>query len=174
METRFENRFIPDEGQMREIFLYNSFHISLRWPYYLLGAAIIAFFTYRAVSVSPFWWAAVAFFLIWLPLGQIIGYRKSVKTYFTQLKIRCGGEILPEIRRVTEDTVLCTFEGAGEDRKMEVALSRIRRAVLLRGSVLLISQGRLMINFDRSGFTEGTETEFIAFLKAKGIPIRNG
>ena len=169
-ETLFENRFVRDRSAAKEIYGYWFYRRPLFVAIYVYFGIYILFWLFASANglMSFSEGATPVIMILFASALFAFSYFSQVNTMVKRDKeLSGGGQLVCEIS-VTDTEVIHV---AAENRQ-SVAFSGIKKAVLTKGYILLITEAKFMYVMKKDSFTKGECDSFIAFLKEKGIKIK--
>lgn len=161
MEILFENRYVRDKAFAKEFYRYYYFEKSSLITFYgvILLASILL-----AVFEKIYLWFVLVFVPV-LFLFQFYRYFHQINIMLQQDKELAGGEVTVHMI-ATEDFIQNTAS-SGEIKRIHYdAIQYVKQT---KNLILLRSKAESVFIFLKNSFEKGTEDEFVAFLKRKGV-----
>lgn len=164
METLFENSYVSNKEIAKEIYRY--FYFQRRFIvvcHFLLAFSFLVNLIMAILGKSYSW--VVFIFAPLLVLYRVFCYFHQVNTMVKREREVHGEQLGVQIL-VTDDYIQNTASNGAVNR---LEYGNIRSAVRTKNLILLRTKANLIYIFRKDAFTIGTEDEFIAFLRKKGI-----
>lgn len=168
MEILFKNTYTRDREWAKDIYGYLNFRRPLHIVFCVFFGVFIAynlfsFFMYGdtvclAYLIIPAFWFT---FVIAL-------YFKNIKITL-QRDFEIHGKLI-EISVVVTDEIITQKQSTGSE--LYLNFSDIKKVVVTKKYVYLWSKANLIYSFKKDGFVVGNATDFLTFLKSKGIKAR--
>ena len=164
MEFEFENEYVWDHKTVQEIY----WHLFFGEPLLIVGYALLALCFIGGLLMC----AAgedMLYVVILVPvvfLIQFYRYRSSVSVTRKREEEICGGQPVNVRMGINGRAV----SSQSNDRTpTTIPLSKIKKAVLTKHTITLITDGRQLCVFRKDSFTVGTPEQFVVFLQEHHI-----
>lgn len=168
MEVLFENTYLRDQKNMKEILAYAL----LRRPIMIVLDIFMALSLLLLIVESLYY----HYFNVKIPLlfglyllFRIFPFFNSVRMSLKRDAESCSEVPVRVISTVTEDVILLSD---GHGSTAQLPLSAVKYAAQTNHFLLLRTNAKLIYSFHKEGFTKGSYGEFLHFLHYKGIPIK--
>lgn len=164
MEILFENRYIRDKAFAKEFYRYYYFEKSSLITFYgvLLLTGILL-----AVFEKIYLWFVLTFVPVFFAF-QFYRYFHQINIMLKQDRKLDGGGVT--IHGIATEDFIQSATSSGEFKR--VHYDAIQYMKQTKDLILLYSKEESVFIFAKNSFEKGTEEEFIAFLKAKGIRVK--
>ena len=167
METQFENNYERTPAVMKEIYRFLFFKRPVNIVLYSILGAIVLWNVISTLIAGEYRFTACVYVLIFL-LMQFVMYRNAVRNAIARDRAQFGTEGLPVHTQVSEEGIRCTY---GERVAKPIELCNIRKVIKTKNLILLHTQTRLLLIFDKNNFTVGTQEEFLEYLRSNGLKV---
>lgn len=167
MDSLFECGYVRTPEMEREFYRYWFFGrpvmivlYSLMLLSFLINVLhLIFYFNPNEITIVLFWIPIFFGMMYWL-------YRKTVATARKRdLEVANGKNIEVKIAVTPEKIIQNVSTGAMN----ELPLSSIKKAVVLKTQIVLISEAKILYTFRKDSFTKGTAEDFVFFLTQRRI-----
>lgn len=168
MDILFENNYTRNKELAKEIYGYYYFKRKVYIFTYIVSAFVfllelISAFLFHSFSITIF----ICITLV--ALLPCICYFSQVNAMVSRDKELCGQEI--EVKTIVTNEFIQNTASNGSVNKLD--FDKVKRAIETKNLILLHSKANLVYIFKKDSFSLGTKKEFISFLEAKGITIKN-
>ena len=154
----FENRCVQNRQMAKEMYGYWFFK---QKPLIVCYVVLVLVFVGNFYLKTPF----VSLFIPLVFAFQIFSYYRSIKMFVMR-----GQEVSTETitlqTEVTDDFIRCTAS-TGAVNTLEY--NNIKKVAQTPNYILLITKAKMMLVFQKDGFTKGTKEDLLVFLRTKGF-----
>lgn len=167
MDALFENSYIKDKAWVKESYRYAYFRRPILVVCYCLLAFFFVFGAVDSIRLQYVNWGLIVG-PIFMALYVTFMYNKSVRTMIKRISENDGKPI--EVETFVYDDRIVQQNSIGTEKSLKY--EDIRKAVVTKNYIYLVTRSNLMYTFDPDGFSVGTKSDFLAFLADKQIQIK--
>lgn len=167
MEPLFECHYVRDESVMKD-YLRRTLLLS---PFAIALYAITGYYLYQGIEL---WFAFGQFYPTYMILVALLpgfiyySYRRNLKLMVARELEQNNGQPLELHCTITRDALTLSGPFGSQENSFDV----IKKVRTTKKLILLYTNARLVWIIPRDSFVHGDPTEFLAFLKDKGLKVR--
>lgn len=168
METLFENTYVRDEKHVKEIYSYLLFKRTAAVVIHTFFAACLLINIFGCIITKSYVGALGVVFILTYFFAKLFSYNRSVRLTLMRDKETYDAAPVEVQTSVTNDTIKISVSNGSAN---EVPLSKFKKGVRTKSSIILYTEAKLIYIFPKDSFTKGTPEGFISFMQNKGIII---
>ncbi len=171
MPVLFESKYIRSRELFKEIFFYYNFRRFPRIVLLVIMGVLLAvnlFFAFILPSQDNDLNIAGCIVAVIFFLAYFVNYQLLIRLCLKREKEISSQSSVTYTSCVTEKSLI---HSSSSGSRIEIDLSKIRKAFQTENYILLMSEARLMYSFNKNDFTVGNVEDFLQFLRSKGYKI---
>ncbi len=168
MNILFQAKYDNHTNYINEIYKHMYFKSASMTAVYVCFAIVVITNLLNLVLTENPDYVMLLGILIFVYLFAVVffRYRRSVKMYESRQKEINGDKAIEITAAAAEESVYIAESGG---REVNVSYSDIKKAFETKNTVVLHSKSNLLYIFPKDAFTVGNASDFMKFLKSKGI-----
>ncbi len=168
MEILFENKFTKNKEWAKDAFGYICFRRPLKIAIDVFFAIYLFFGLLSIIVIND----NIEYFFIVVPIiWWVLSFLQYNRCINASLKrdLEMHGKEIDVVTIVTEDLIRYSQSTGSE---FQLQYSDIKKVVQTKGFIYLWSKTNMLYSFKKDSFSIGNTTDFLLFLKNKGIKVK--
>lgn len=168
MDILFQVHYDNRMNYIDEIYQHICFKTSSMITFYVCFAIVVILNLINLILTENPNYAALLTIPIFAYVFAVVffRYKKSIKMYNDRQKEVHGDKVIEIFVTATEENV---YMADSTQRAIKISYSDIKKVFETKNTVVLHSKSNLLYIFPKDSFTVGNASDFLVFLKSKGV-----